>query len=122
MLTICKTVYDFILTSLLLFPDLYSVLPPLESFMDVNGFTRRENFYKVKFVFIIIIDIYHLGLNKEQSCSSACKIVCEVNFVCFLEKGAGLHLQGFDPILTYTEMVHSLPHSCLLSGPEVHDV
>ena len=27
--------------------DLYSVLPPLESFMEVNGFTRRENFYKV---------------------------------------------------------------------------
>ena len=33
-----------------------------------------------------------------------------------------LHLGGLNLSITYTEMVHLLPHSCLLYVSEVHDL
>ena len=38
------------------------------------------------------------------------------------DEGAGLHLRGLNLSITYTEMVYLLPHSCLSSGSEVHDM
>ena len=39
-----------------------------------------------------------------------------------VKQGAALHFVGFDSSLTYTEIVHFLPHNSLLSGSEVHDL
>ena len=43
-------------------------------------------------------------------------------FLQFYDHGAGLHLGGLNLSITYTEMVHLLPHSDPSSGSEVRDL
>ena len=38
------------------------------------------------------------------------------------EEGTTWHLSGLNLSITYTEMVNLVPHSCLFSGSEVHDL